>query len=68
MVIIRENVIGVPKPYHLCPVCGLDSKGTSRMCSSHYNSVYNSKGELILCNDLDSTEKPEENYSYYKGC
>ena len=28
--------LGEPKSYNLCPICGLSSKETSVMCSSHY--------------------------------
>ncbi len=34
-------------PYHLCPVCGMQSHTSSRICSSHLSIAYNSLGNII---------------------
>lgn len=35
-------------PYHLCPVCGLQSQTTSRVCSEHSQRAYVIDRNLFL--------------------
>ncbi len=34
-------------PYHLCPVCGMQSETTSGVCSKHISVTYDSQGNVI---------------------
>ena len=50
MNIVRTLVVGEPLSYHLCPICGMPSDTSSRICSKHYPLIYDSSGKLIAVN------------------
>ena len=38
-------------PYHLCPVCGMQSDTTNRVCSKHQSITYDQYGNVVSYND-----------------
>ena len=38
--------------YHLCPICGLPSNSTSRVCPKHISIIYDSNGKVITYQDV----------------
>ncbi len=38
-------------PYHLCPVCGLPSTTTSRVCPKHVSITYDLNGNVVCYTD-----------------
>ncbi len=45
------NNYKIDYPYHLCPVCGMQSETTSRVCSKHINVTYDQYGNVIRYTD-----------------
>ena len=43
-------------PYHLCPVCGMTSDTTSRVCSKHQSVIYDQRGNIIGYKDYDNSQ------------
>ncbi len=37
----------------LCPICGMESKTTSVVCSKHVSITYDGKGKVISWQDYD---------------
>jgi len=37
--------------YHLCPICGIPSQTTSRVCPTHIGIIYDSKGNVVEFKD-----------------
>lgn len=52
--------------YNLCPVCGLPSEGTSRVCSKHINITYDSFGHIVRHQDIPN-DTPLEKYRIVNG-
>ncbi len=38
-------------PYHLCPVCGMQSGNTSGVCSKHISVTYDAQGNVLRYTD-----------------
>lgn len=47
-----ERIDTFEEHYHLCPICGLPSPTTSRICPEHTNIVY-----VYPCKFIEMTEK-----------
>ena len=45
---MRVELESIEMPYHLCPVCGLQSQTTSRVCSEHSQRAYVIDRNLFL--------------------
>lgn len=39
-------------PFHLCPICGLPSGTSSRICNKHISFLYDANGNLIDYQDI----------------
>ncbi len=43
--------VAIEYPYHLCPVCGMQSGSTSRVCSKHISVTYDAQGNVLRYTD-----------------
>ncbi len=46
------NYQPIEYPLHLCPVCGLPAETTGRICSKHYQVVYDQDGKVVSYKDM----------------
>ena len=47
----RDGNIQVEYPYHLCPVCGMQSGSTSRVCPKHISVTSDTQGNVLRYTD-----------------
>ncbi len=55
----KLNII-IHYPYHLCPICGMQSNTTSRVCSKHLNVTYDVQGNVV---DYKNTQSVTPSYT-----
>uniref|UniRef100_A0A6M3J383 Uncharacterized protein n=1 Tax=viral metagenome TaxID=1070528 RepID=A0A6M3J383_9ZZZZ len=51
-------------PYPLCPICGMQSMNTNRICGRHTSIIYDKDGNIIDYDDLELSKNKWEAFLF----